>query len=102
MTVEDRLIKLEILTEEKWAAHDKNSSEHWQSIKSILDELRNDVRFSSNRVMELPCKERIAASREKDKTIDEKFRNRDIVSGVNWAILLAMIVAAINSWIKGK
>jgi hypothetical protein len=102
MTVEDRLIKLEILTEEKWAAHDKNSAEHWSVIKGILDELRNDVRFSSNRVMELPCKERLATAKEREKTLDEKFRNRDIVSGVNWAILLAMIVAAINSWIKGK
>jgi hypothetical protein len=102
MTVEDRLIKLEILTEEKWAAHDKNSAEHWQSIKTILDELRNDVRFSSNRVMELPCKERLATAREREKTLDEKFRNRDIASGASWAILLAMLAAALNNWIHGK
>jgi hypothetical protein len=102
MSVEDRLIKLEILTEEKWAAHDKNSAEHWQSIKIILAELRNDVKCNSNRVMELPCKERLATTKEKDKTTDEKFRNRDIALGANWAILLALLMAAINNWIHGK
>jgi len=102
MTIEDRLSRLEVLTEEKWTAHDKASTDHWQAIKSILDELRNDVKFNSNRVMELPCKERIATTIEKEKTIDEKFRNRDWALFANWTILLTLLAAAINDWIHKR
>ena len=102
MSIEDRMTRLETMMEERWASHNKASDEHWQGIKSIIIDLRNDVKFASNRIMELPCKAREAQTKEKEKTLDEKFRNRDLVSGVNWTVLLAMIVAFINEWIHRK
>lgn len=95
MSIEDRLIRLETLTEEKWATHDKSSVEHWNSIKKTLDELRNDVQFNSNRVMELPCKERIAINAEKFKNIDKWL-------GVNWWVTGIILAAIIAEWIKGR
>lgn len=78
------------------------TSDYRKTLCQKLDQISQDIKFNSNRVMELPCKERESKSIEKDKLIDEKFKNRDKVSGVNWAITLAILVAIINEWIRKR
>jgi len=89
MTDSERITRLEVQNEERWAAHDANAESREIRLVKKMDEIRNDIKELFDRIENQPC----AVHKEKFDFINRIFT-------CVWGVIMIVIAAVVGVWIK--